>query len=306
MRGAFSFTSGEDIFIATDEHGSGISYSALTAASGFTSMNDVRNYLSQYYTDDLAYEKAAAIFIEHDGGLYFMNARAGFPRFDWAQASHEIVFVQESNRNQVVVETTVKHGYFLLQAGEFVTLNFYMYDGKIEYIEGGSTVFATLDSWAQGGDSWNEFAASFGDSMVFIAQAKESLLDLLDSFMHVHEMYYSELRILRGDTNVEFWGDTLIIWANAPMFEFEFIALDNDVIDENFVFIPTVSHGKIDVLAPGEAYRVNHYFGMGTLPWSGFTFLDENGNRHHFFMQHDNSDSPNWFIIKRFEPPVNP
>ena len=38
----------------------------------------------------------------------------------------------------------------------------------------------------------------------------------------------------------------------------------------------------IDELLPGEAFIINDYMSMGTLPVSGITFLDESGERWFF------------------------
>jgi hypothetical protein len=84
------------------------------------------------------------------------------------------------------------------------------------------------------------------------------------------------------------------------LFQLEIINITNDFVEDELIFIPNARHGMVDVLHPGQVYVVNHYIGMGTLPWSGITFSDEHGERHYFFKQHDHSDSPNVFLLGRF------
>jgi len=85
-------------------------YSQLLPTSGFESINDIRNYLLQYYTEtwvDLELFGEFSSFVEYDSILYIHTARAGFPRPDWETAIHILV---EQDGMHAVVETTVLTG----------------------------------------------------------------------------------------------------------------------------------------------------------------------------------------------------
>ena len=52
-----------------------------------------------------------------------------------------------------------------------------------------------------------------------------------------------------------------------------------------------------EVLQAGEGIVIRDYVSMGTLPWSAITFTTAPGERHFFAINHDNSDSPNRFML---------
>ena len=88
----------------------GYGFARLLPTSGFESLNDVRNYLLQYYTEswvdsELFHEFTA--FIEYDGDLFVDFTRAGFVRPNWETAAHTLI---EQNGRQQIVETTVLVG----------------------------------------------------------------------------------------------------------------------------------------------------------------------------------------------------
>ncbi|MCL2188210.1 MAG: hypothetical protein FWC16_06190 [Defluviitaleaceae bacterium] len=300
-QGVFAFTdTGRGIFVPTDEEhpGVGMSYTPLMRASGLHSINDVRNFLLRFYCETRVDAEMGTIFIEYGGVLHFADARAGFPRFDWRTASHELVAMEN---NYAIVETHVNHGRCCFDIWERVALRFHMYDGKINYVERGSIVHATLDYWAfgQGHPPWQGYEFWYNDGFINIAPSDDPHLP---AFAGLVEVDYTPLRTLRYGTQAEPMGAGLVIWASFPMYEFELINLIGDFINEEIVFFPQEGHGRVDILPAGYGYIVNNYLGMGTLPWSGFTFLDALGERHHFFMQHDNSDSHNFYVIRPFLP----
>ena len=296
FEGIFTFTDGYGIFVATDPDfpGTGMSFSPLLPASGFSNLEDVRSYLSQYYSAHLAESEMAHIFIMYEGVLHFANARAGFPRFDWTDATFELV---EEINGATVVEATVRHGYFILDPGGYVTLRFYMVDGRIDYVSGGSIVTATLDWWGSDGagdyEVWDTLTLELAGGWLYVATAAESLLG---SFIDLHTVNHSHLH---GGEN-ENWGDRLVIWSTMPLFDLELIGVVTDWFDESLIFIPTVNYGRMDALWPGEGYIIANYVSMGTLPWSGITFLDGDGTRYHFWLNHDQSDSANRFSLGQF------
>jgi len=89
------------------------SYMGLLPSSGFENINDIREYLSQFYTqewiDDILLNQFPP-FVEHNGKLYMLGGVAGpgaDARPDWNTASH--VLVERSNEI-TIIETTVTHG----------------------------------------------------------------------------------------------------------------------------------------------------------------------------------------------------
>jgi len=123
----------------SDTRGFGIA--KLLPESGFESLADVHAYLLQYYTENWLNTAGNwdFVFIELDEILYVDVTRAGFPRFDWNTATHTLV---EQEGSHAVVETTVLHGYFILEDGFYVNLYFTIIDGKIDNVEGGHMVAA--------------------------------------------------------------------------------------------------------------------------------------------------------------------
>jgi hypothetical protein len=78
--------------------------------NGFRSLNDIRTHMLQWYTEawvDAELFGDFPVFIEYEGRLYVHNARAGFPRPNWATATHVLV---EQGVNLAIVETTLLEG----------------------------------------------------------------------------------------------------------------------------------------------------------------------------------------------------
>ena len=136
-----------------------------------------------------------------------------------------------------------------------------------------------------------DFSYYHVDFTINIAPARDNLLA---AFEYIHEMDYYELRGVAD-------GDRLVIWADVPLSDFAVIDIRNDFIGDEWVWLLYGSYGRVDSLLPGQGYVISNYLGMGTLPWSGLSFIDENDQRHYFFMQHDQSDSPNVFILGSIE-----
>ena len=85
-------------------------YGVLLPSSGFNSLNDIRSYLLNHYTQTWIDEKLSgefAPFVEYDGVLWINAVRAGFARPNWQTATHNLI---EQSGNHAVVETTVLVG----------------------------------------------------------------------------------------------------------------------------------------------------------------------------------------------------
>jgi len=116
----------------------------LLPSSGFASIADIRNYLSQYYSEEwLDYwmyngiPHVGAPFYEYDGMLFVDVTRAGFSRPNWNTAAHTII---EQEGNRVVVETRVLWSswhralYHQIEGWE-VLYYFTLIDGRIDKVE---------------------------------------------------------------------------------------------------------------------------------------------------------------------------
>jgi len=118
----------------------------LFPTSGFASIDDVRNYLLQYYTDrwiDLELLGENTMLAEYDGVLYMRDYRGedgpcpyGCP--NWESARHILL---EQEGNQSIVETTVPKGAWLSTTYPFdvmsedVLYHFVFIDGRIDRVQ---------------------------------------------------------------------------------------------------------------------------------------------------------------------------
>ena len=100
---ASAHTSGANVPAHLLERG----FSRLLPTSGFESMDDIRDYLLQYYTQawvDAELLGEYAVFLAYNNNLFVQTARAGFARPDWETATHTLI---EQDGNRAVVETRV-------------------------------------------------------------------------------------------------------------------------------------------------------------------------------------------------------
>ena len=103
---------------------------------------------------------------------------------------------------------------------------------------------------------------------------------LLSGFSQLHEAYFRE----PGST-----GNRLVIWSDSLMRDMAVMMVESDFDGDRWIFTPVSTHGYVDEVLPGQAYVINGYYGGGTLPSSGVTFVDKNGQRRYFVMQEDMS-----------------
>jgi len=103
-------------------------------------------------------------------------------------------------------------------------------------------------------------------------------------------------------------GVTLVIWANQPLFNFSVVALAADWLEDSdeWGFMPTFEFGSVSDFLPGEAFVIENYKGLGTLPHRGVSFTDENGENTRVFFFSENQAYPEvgegpW-IIHEIEP----
>jgi len=139
---------------------------------------------------------------------------------------------------------------------------------------------------------------SFLDSSAFGLTISLASEELLSTFDYLHEVDYTLLREARTGGAVEpFNGDNLVIWADVPLYDIALVLIESDFIDDELVFIPLDAFGHTPELLPGQAFVINSYVGLGTLPASGIRFVSGSGERHYFWMFADQSAgmSPNPF-----------
>ena len=124
--------------------------------------------------------------------------------------------------------------------------------------------------------------------------------ELLSTFDHLHEVDYAIAHAPYLDA-IPPSDVKLVIWTNVPLRNFALLTFANDVISEESIFIPIDTFGQVSELSPGEGFVVNSYFGMGTLPWSGVTFIDESGTTRYFAFIQNQGEQGDPFLIWEFE-----
>jgi len=111
--------------------------------------------------------------------------------------------------------------------------------------------------------------------------------ELLNTFSN---LYHADLRT--PDCVGE--GVTLVIWANQALSDFSVLALASHELDDNdaWGFMPTFGFGSVSVLLPGEAFVIENYMGLGTLPHRGISFTDTDGANTRVFFFSENHAYP--------------
>jgi len=333
LRGPFAWENIDDTawyyWVEQPDHPRSRGLNRLKPQSGFATLYDISDYLGRFYTQawiacelfgegTTLYEPGEIFFgypyafEDYDGELYVSTARWGNLRPNWPTASHTLV---SQSGNHTTVQTTVV-AYDHRASGDempMATFNFVFIDGRIESGLGYWT-WPDTGEWAgtPAEDPYvplpyvslpydsvpdNIFTTSIGHIAFHIAPADNPILD----FFPQQRIDYNGLRAVREGENPQHHGDSLAIWSSDYMFEVELINFTEDLTD-GLSFVPVSSFGFIDVVAPGQALVIYNYVGVGTMPWSGITFLLDTGERIHFWMQHDQSDSPNAFQLGRFVP----
>jgi len=115
-------------------HLAALSFTRLLPTSGFENLDDIRNFLSAFYSDEWIEAELTGDdprFVEYDGELFMQGARAGVSRPNWNTAAHELISDDGVN---AVVETTVMH--YVWHTDDIepyeVTYTFTFVDGRID------------------------------------------------------------------------------------------------------------------------------------------------------------------------------
>ena len=99
--------------------------------------------------------------------------------------------------------------------------------------------------------------------------------EFLSTFENLHHFDYGSYQ---GQ------GATLVVWSNQTLTDFAVVMLSPDFLDDAWSFEPISTHGFVSEMHPSEAFVIENYMCMGTLPHSGVTFTDEEGVKRYFFM----------------------
>jgi len=133
----------------------------------------------------------------------------------------------------------------------------------------------------------------------YIAPLEDARLDTAQ--LYIHEVNYNDAFTPLRDFRFDDDGVDLLFWVNQPIFNLSLIAIEHD--DHNRFFV-TDSVFKLDKLDAShmEALVIRSYYGMGTLPWSGITFENEDGYSLYFTLMQSGFDG--LFHLNAFEPAV--
>jgi len=135
------------------------------------------------------------------------------------------------------------------------------------------------------------FYTEVGDMLVFIYRPEDVALERFDA---IHEIGHPRFEYFTV------YGDDMLIGASRPIFNVTLITLEDgwDEYAQTITFTTLADSVLItESLTPSERVLITGYVGIGTLPWSGIFFHDEWGEQHFLAINHDNTDSPNWFLM---------
>jgi len=120
-------------------------------------------------------------------------------------------------------------------------------------------------------------------------------------FNFLYEVNYNDAFEEIRSFRFEGTGERLVIWADQPIYNLSLIAVGNDVVNDVFGFFPEEAVATIERLDPiTQAFVIDSYYGMGTLPLSGISFEDEMGTKRYFTFQQSMFDDR--FHLNEFEP----
>jgi len=118
------------------DHLAAQSYTRLLPSSSFSNLDDVREFLSQFYTAawiEAELTSDTPPFVEYDGELFILGARAGDSRPNWGTVRNTLI---SSDGVNAVVETVVAHYVWHQEDAEMydVTYEFSFVNGRIDSI----------------------------------------------------------------------------------------------------------------------------------------------------------------------------
>ena len=272
-------------------------FNILLPSSGFTSLDDIREYLLQYYTEAWVDAKLFSdfpIFVEYDGVLFVDVARACSLRPIWETASHILLETGSlPDEGILVVETTV--GYREPWGPLGVTSTVYLATYRFTFIH--SKINSVTELCPCGEHYRHEqlrqptppiniheiFAPWLGDWDEDFPQEEHdaNIANFVWRFENIHMVTYTQF-----ETD---WYGTIILWTDEPLRDFSFVSLDvagHDwdedgqlVIDTREVIL------TIPKLLPTDVVVLNIAFAHYLLPHGAIIFTDEHGIRKRMFIQ---------------------
>jgi len=103
----------------------------------------------------------------------------------------------------------------------------------------------------------------------------DATLEGMYDFNVLHEFDYFQIDGFESERGI-------VIWADVLMADFSIITLTHDFVDEGWYIFVEESWSVADEIWVGDALVIHGYHGSGTLPVSGFSFVDEDGETRYF------------------------
>jgi len=285
-------------------------FSALLPSSGFVSLSDIGNHLLQFYTQSwvdsgqFAEPLVTAQFMGEEvqrfgwtnafelygDRLYIFTWNESQPRPNWRTATHTLI---EQEGNRAIVETVVSTSMYGFDGGgtmPTITYRFTFIDGRIDSAYGRWHETYSLQDY----QVWQGFYAPISgmeDARLFIYRAEDVFLGSFDA---VHSIEYPNFRGLSAEH-----GQVILIGAIQTIYNVSLVTIENifDNVLNQDGFTITDEFWITETLQPGEGITISDYISVDILPLSGITFTTAPGERHFFVINHDNSDSPHWFVL---------
>jgi len=103
----------------------------------------------------------------------------------------------------------------------------------------------------------------------------DATLEGMYDFNVLHEFDYFQIDGFESDRGI-------VMWADVLMADFSIITLNHEFGDEELNIFVEESWLVADEIWVGDALVIHGYHGSGTLPRSGFSFVDEEGDTRYF------------------------
>ncbi|MCL2357579.1 MAG: hypothetical protein FWC70_10605 [Defluviitaleaceae bacterium] len=288
-------------------------FAVVLPSSGFTRLDDVGEYLLQFYTSawvdsGVFAEPPVAMqihegydvtifglrgFEEYDGELFVFVQPEMSARPDWATATHRII---EQNGGRAVVETVVTTAISVFVGDDMptITYRFTFENGKISDAHGRWNEAAESQSPASPRDDIDIPGGGFDTTAIrprtYAPVGEHTLLHIYrpeDSVPgYFDAMLYMPHPTRPGDNVV---GD-MIIAASRQISDVSLILLEHgwNASANADTFTVTESFLIAQTLPPGEAIQIQN-ISVGGSPRSGISLTDGLGERHYFAIHYDTS-----------------
>jgi len=141
------------------------------------------------------------------------------------------------------------------------------------------------------GEKEQEPYANLVDLLLFIYRKED--VDI-ESFDRLHTVDHT----LAWEAYVQ--GEQMLIRATQPIHNVSLVHFSDDWDEaaDELTYILIESFGIADTITPDEGIHILEYSSIGgSIPRTGISFYDAGGQLHFFAINHDNSDSPYWYMI---------